>query len=340
MKRRWIYWLLVIAFIWLVVNHFHEFADFSHTLARGHLLWILVAVTLQILHYLISSTSYRTAFNTVGIDSRLRDLFPLLFSAIFLNVVAPTGGASGAALFVGHAARNGQSPTKATAGLLLQLIVSMMAFMTILTAGMVYLGIEHGLQLYQVGAALILVLMVALGSGFLVIAMRRPALLRSILAWIQGTVNRLYGRIKPTVLLSDEWVEDHATEFIEAAEAITTHPRSLIYTLGFLLFAHVINLAVLYTLFLAFSQTIQVGTLVAGYAVGILFLIVSITPQGIGVVEGVMPLVFNSMGVPNGVSALTVLAFRGLSFWLPLVVGFLLLRWSGVFRPRSLGLSR
>lgn len=334
MKRLWVYWLLVIAFIWLVASHFNQFKDFSHTLARGHLWWVLVAVALQILHYLISSTSYRTAFNTVGVDSRLRDLFPLLFSAIFLNVVAPSGGASGAALFVGHAARHGQSPTKATAGILLQLIVSLMAFMLILTAGLVYLGIEHGLQLYQVVGALILLLSIALESSVLVIAMRRPALLRSMLAWIQGTVNGLLGRIKRAALLSDEWVEDHAAEFIEAAGAITTHPRSLAYTLGILLFAHVVNIAVLYTLFLAFSQSIQVGTLVAGYAVGILFLIVSFTPQGIGVVEGVMPLVFNSLGVPNGVAALTVLAFRGLSFWMPLVVGFFLLRWSGLFRTQ------
>lgn len=46
--------------------------------------------------------------------------------------------------------------------------------------------------------------------------------------------------------------------------------------------AHALNLACLFTLFLAFHQTVSLGVLVAGYAMGMLFLIVSITLQGIG----------------------------------------------------------
>jgi len=61
---------------------------------------------------------------------------------------------------------------------------------------------------------------------------------------------------------------------------------------------------------------------VAGYAVGILFWIVSITPQGIGVVEGVMTLAFTSLGIPTAVAATVVLAFRGLTFWIPMLLGF------------------
>jgi hypothetical protein len=59
---------------------------------------------------------------------------------------------------------------------------------------------------------------------------------------------------------------------------------------------------------------------------GVLFWIVSITPQGIGVVEGTMALVFTSLGIPAERATLIALSFRGLTFWLPLLVGFLLLR--------------
>lgn len=335
MKRRWIYWLLFAAFIWLVASRFNEFTIFSQTLAHGRLLWVAVAVALQVLQYAVSSASYRTAFTTVGVESRMRDLFPLLFGAICINVIAPTGGASGAALFVDNAARRGQSPTKAAAGILLQLVVSMIAFMLVLIAGLVYLATRQGLQAYHVAAAAILVISILVESGVLFLALRHPDLLRRAFDWAQRAVNAVMMRVRHVSLLSDEWVEERVTEFGEAAAAIAANPRGLLYTLGALLFAHVVNIAGLYTLFLAFSQSISIGSLVAGYAVGILFLIVSVTPQGIGVVEGVMPLVFNSLGVPHGISTVTVLAFRGLSFWLPLVVGFLLLRWTGVFRAQK-----
>jgi hypothetical protein len=136
-------------------------------------------------------------------------------------------------------------------------------------------------------------------------------------------------------LLPEVWVERNTNEFNSAAEAITRHPGGLARTFGFAFLAHLLDLACLNLLFLAFGQPVGVGVLVAGYAMAILFWIVSITPQGIGVVEGVMVLVFTSLGVPAEVATTVSLAFRGLTFWLPLALGFILLR-----RVSSFGASK
>lgn len=332
MIRRWIYCLLVLAFIWLVASRFNEITDFSFTLSQGRFHWVLVALVLQILYYLVSSASFRTAFATVGVESRVRDLFPLLFGSVLVSVIAPSGGASCAALFVDHSARRGQSPGRTAAGVLLQHIASLSAFMLILSAGLVYLGTQRGLQLYQVTAALILLLLVSLITGVLILAMHYPLRLRRLFVRLQRTINALVGKFKDITLITDEWVELHAVDFISAGAAIIAQPRWLLSTLAVLLVAHLVNMGILYSLFLAFSQSIQIGPLVAGYAIGILFLIISVTPQGVGVVEGIMPLTFASLGVPAGAATIIVLAFRGLSLWLPLLVGFLLLRRTGVFR--------
>ena len=79
------------------------------------------------------------------------------------------------------------------------------------------------------------------------------------------------------------------------------------------------------------SLAARLGPLTAGYAIGFVFWVVSPTPQGIGVVEGVMALVYTSLGVPAP-AVLAVLTFRGLTFWLPLLIGFFLLH-----RVRSFG---
>ncbi len=89
---------------------------------------------------------------------------------------------------------------------------------------------------------------------------------------------------------------------------------------------HLLNLLGLALLFPAFGQTIAPGPLIAGFAMGIAFYVLSVIPQGIAVVEGVMALVFTSLGYPGARIAAIVLAFRGLNYWMPLAVGFLFIR--------------
>jgi uncharacterized membrane protein YbhN (UPF0104 family) len=72
---------------------------------------------------------------------------------------------------------------------------------------------------------------------------------------------------------------------------------------------------------------------VAGFSIGYLFYIVSPTPTGIGFVEGAMTLVLGSLRVPVATAAAIVLAFRGLTLWLTVLYGMLVLRWVGRRRP-------
>jgi uncharacterized protein (TIRG00374 family) len=74
-------------------------------------------------------------------------------------------------------------------------------------------------------------------------------------------------------------------------------------------------------LFFAFHVRPEAGVLVTGYAIGVLFWLVSLTPQGIGIVEGVMALAYASLDVPAERATLIALAFRGLAFWLPMAAG-------------------
>lgn len=66
--------------------------------------------------------------------------------------------------------------------------------------------------------------------------------------------------------------------------------------------------------------------LAATFEIGVLFLVISPIPMGIGVVEGVMALVTISLGVPGEAATVITLAFRGLPFWLPFAISFMLLR--------------
>ncbi len=336
-KRRWLLWLLLIGFVWVVVSRYTEIEELFRILGQGQLLWVLAAALLQMGYYTVFAALYQAAFHTVEVKSRLRELLPLMFASVFVNVAAPAAGASAMALFMDDSARRGESPTRTAAGIVLVLVTEFSAFMPLLILGMVYLFLQHHLEVYEIiGAALMVLLIVGL-TAVLLLGLWRPGVLQRLLLWTKKLVNRVGGWFKRPYLLSKDWPEAIAAEFQEAARAIVAHPRRLAHTLTVALEFHLVDLLSLYTLFRAFSQPISFGALLAGYAMGFLFWIVSPTPQGVGVVEGVMALVYTSLGVGAEGATVIALAFRGLTFWLPFGVGFLLLRRLKTFRAGGAG---
>jgi phosphatidylglycerol lysyltransferase len=334
-KLRWLFWIFVILFLWLLVSRGTELAALGRTLASGRWEWVLGAAALQLAYYLVYTTLYQAAFSAVDVRSRVRDLLPVMFASVFLNVAAPLAGTSGSALFVDDARRRGEAPGRAAAGTLLVLVADFASFLLVLVTGMAILFSAHDLKVFEIVAAILLLLLVTGLTLTLLLGLWWPDQLQRLLGWVQRIANRAAARLHRPPLFSEDWAGRNSAEYIEAALAIAAHPPRLWRVLLVALAAHIIDLLSLLALFLAFHQPVHAGLLVAGYSMGILFWIISITPQGIGVVEGTMALVFTSLGVPAERSAVIALAFRGLTFWIPLLLGFLLLRRMRMFGPAA-----
>jgi len=336
--RRVLLGTLAIAFVWLIVSHFTEVKKLAETLAQGQWQWVLVAAGLQVVYYLIFTATYQKAFYALGIKRKVWELVPVALGSLFVNVVAPTASTAGAALFVDDAARHGHSPARAATATLLQLVADYSAFLMVLATGMTVLFIYHDLQTYEIIGAIILLLLNFALIGVLLLGVWRPKLVAGLLRWIQALVNRVGGWFKHPDLLDTDWAYNNSAELTAASQAVTVHPTRLVHLLLVMLAAYSVDLGSLYVLFHAFGQAIGFGPLVAGFAMGILFWIVSPVPQGIGLVEGIMTLTYTSLGVPAETAAIVSLAFRGLTFWLPLVLGFVLIQRTRTFggRERSL----
>ncbi len=332
MKRRWLFWLLVVGFFVLVATHFTEIEKLGQTLAGGQWQWIAAAALLQLGYYVVYTSVFSSAFDTAGVRSRVFGLMPVVFVSLFVNLVAPSGGASGAALFVDDAKRRGQSGARTAAGVLLAQTADFASFALVLVGGMAYLFNQGDLQNYEIAGSILLLAIILTMAAVFVLGLARPQALTVLLSWVQRTVDGIGLRVAHRPVFAEQWASDSASEFREAAVAIAGHPWRLARTVGIGLTAHGFDLATIYVLFLAFGQRVGLGELVAGFAIGVLFWIVSITPQGVGVVEGAMALVYTSLGVPAAQATVVSLAFRGLTFWLPMALGFVLLRTLPAFR--------
>ena len=325
-KIRWIFWLLIIAFIWFIVTKQTEIKNLVHVFSQGKWAWMLSALLMQIFFYVLYAMMLRSAFSAVGTQGRFLEILPLTVIVVFVNTVTPAAGSAGIALFARDATRRGRSGVRATSGNLLATVIEFLAFLLVLVIGMVYLFVQHDLKIYEIIAAIALVLYIGIQTAVLLLGLWQPALLHKLLDFVQHLINLVLSKFKRHSPLKDIWAKKTAEEFTTAAVAIGKHKNRLIRTFGIALGMQVVNIACLYALFLAFKHPIKLGALVAGYAVGFLFLNISPIPQGIGIVEGVMTLVYASLDVPGEVALIITLAFRGLTFWLPFMLGFILLR--------------
>lgn len=329
--QRWLFAALVVGFLWVLAKRFADIQQLIGTLTRGDWRWISVAIGLEIVYYLVFAAMFQKAFGLTDITTRYRDLIPIAFAFLFANTTTASGGTAGLALFVDDVRRRGGSGAKATAATLLAHTANYGMFAALLALGLLFLYVQHDLTGLEVISALLLFLLVLGLCSVLVLGLRWPDLLRRLLALLQQVVTRLAGWLKRPSPLPDNWADKNAADFIAASQAIAAHPSQLAQLLLIALLTHGVHILVLLTLFAAYGQPATPGLLLAGYTLTILFMIISPTPNGIGVVETIVPIVYSSLDVPSESGITITLAFRGITFWIPMVVGFILLRQLKMF---------
>jgi phosphatidylglycerol lysyltransferase len=333
--RSWIFPLLLLAFVWLLLTHLAELEELAHTFAAGQLRWIVSAALVQAIFLLTFAATFSTAFQAAGVAMPLRGMIPLVFVATFVNTTAPTNGAAGAALMIEDARRRGFPTARATMGIILQMVADFAAFFLFLLVGLFFLFRYRQLQWYEVLAAGVLLIFIGGLATLLFLGLWQPTTLRRIMGSVQFWVNRLARLLRRPAWLGATWGLRNANELIATSRTIVERPRWFLLTALLSFVAHVFDTTTLYFLFLAFNYDVPFGVLIAGYAMAILFSIVSPTANGVGVVEGMLPVVLTSMGVPPATATVVALAFRGMSFWLPFFIGFILLRQLPIFRPHE-----
>ncbi len=334
LRRRWPLLLVILGFAVLVVLQAENLALLGQTLIRGQWQWLLVAVLWQLVYYLFYAVQYEFGFATVEVRSYWIELVPVMFASIFLAALVPSGGVSSLAVFIDDAARRGQSPVRAAEGALLVLTADLATMAPLIFYGLSYLAVQGVLVPYQtIGVAAYTAFVIGL-IGVILLGRLQPGVLRRVFGFVQENTNWLASLLKRSPVLPPDWAQKQASEYINAATHIADHPKALGWTLLIAFSIKFANLASLYAVSLAYSYPLAFGTTVAAFSLNVVFSVVALIPQGLGIAESIMALVLASLGVPPPTALTITLVFRGLNVWLPLFVGFLFLRYVRSFGAR------
>jgi hypothetical protein len=327
--RNFFFAVLLLLAIYFFFSRFAEIESVIETLQRGDWRWISLAIVLSLAGTVNIASLLRAIYRMLKMEETIQRLFILGASAFFVNVIAPAAGMSGMAVIISDARVRGHPPGRVTTAVALYTLYDYLAFLIVLGLGLSVLVRRNQLDAGDLIASGVLVV-IAGGLGFLLfLGMRSSEKLGRVLAWMARRVNAVLRPFIHQAYLHEQRAYEFAHDISEGLREARTSTAGLILPLALALSRHAINIAILFLVFVAFKQPFSAGTLVAGYAIGYLFLIVSPTPSGIGFVEGAMTLALTTLRVPLAAAAVITLAYRGVTLWLPLMYGLVAFRWIG-----------
>ena len=311
------------AFVYL---SFGEIETILQTLQKGNAWFVLLAVLIQCCWFLVAGMIFKSLYELLGLNNSVRELSTMFAAANFVNIVAPSAGVGGMAVFIGNATRNNQSSGKVTIASMLYIFLDYIAFLVVLTLGLIVLFRRNDLHPTEIAASSVMVAIAAALGFLLYLGSRSAKALGNALAWLARLINRV---VKPFIhreYLSEARAYEFSREMAEDLQSLPRQLRSLVKPMAFAFTNKALLMGVLVASFLAFQVPFSAGTIIGGFAISYLFLIVSPTPSGIGIVEGIMPLALSSLRVPWSEAVIITLAYRGITFWFPLGVGAIALR--------------
>jgi uncharacterized protein (TIRG00374 family) len=324
--RKFIFALVLLFGVVYILSRLADMQTIFLTLQQGKWFFLLPAVLFQAAWLMNVGLSYRYIYKILGMHEKYNRLLRLASAATFINVVAPVGGVSGISVFLNDAKERHFSSARVMVAGALFVLIDYIGFLIVLVAGLGVLARRDILTWPEISASILLAAG-ALGlTSVLYLGMRSGKTLGAVLAWCSRVINRL---LRPFIH-HDFLLEERALGFAHDAEdglrALKSDARDMALLVIFAITGKVLLIGVMLMMFLAFNVPLSTGTLIAGFSIGYLFLIVSPTPSGLGIVEGVLTLTLNSLYVPLAEATVVVVAYRSVTFWFPLLVGMVSFR--------------
>lgn len=309
------FFILVIVFLWIAVSYFGQTKHILAVLIAGKWYWITLAVLAQIIFYPFYAFFVEYVFKIFKVAFCRRQILPIYLASKFTDVALPIATVGKVAIFVRNGKKHDITPISVGIGMSFTILLEIGSFTT-LSLVILYLMYFFGEpRQYLLVTLAILAVFVIAATLMIVKTAKSDKPFSKTSVWIIKKVAKLAGQRSINMYEVRGIFNEISRDLSEGGKRIWT-------AFGFGILVHFIYILTLAFIYLAFANNFSVLAILATYVAGLLFTIVSITPQGVGVAETIMITTLHSFGVDISVAAVITLAYRGLLYWLPLFPGF------------------
>ncbi len=320
--RKIVLWIAVIAAVIFIIVSITELENILAAMGKGNWLFLLLALALECVCLVNNTYTYRSLYRLVGLEESLGHLFLLSTASTFVNMIAPSGGIVGVAVFVDAAKKRNQSPARVMVAGILYAIYEYISLLCVVALGFIALFRRQNISTGEIVAASILSGITVALSLILYLGYRSSRKLGVLLNRVAHWINRLLYRFFHRNVIAEEKAHELAAEIGEGIATLRETKHILHWPLFFSLINKVLLIGLLTAVFLSLQVPFSLGTVISGYSIAQLFFYVTPTPAGVGFVEGLFPLTLNALNVPLSMAVLITLIYRGITVWFSFGVGF------------------
>jgi Mg2+-importing ATPase len=297
----WLVAASLLAAVVIAVLQRSEIETFVALAREARPLWILAACLLQGGTYVAQGEIWRRTGIAAGNQVSWRDGWRLSLAKLFVDQVVPSGGVSGSVLVTKALDRLGVPTAASHAAVILNQASHYTAYaMGLVTALLIVTG---GGRLHAVT--------VLLSLAFTVICI----VLTVVLIALAGrTAPGGLARVRPLRAVLG---------FLSSADrGLVRRPRLLATAVGWQLAIIALDAATMLALIWSLGGAASVLSVYGSVMSSSLFRTFGLLPGGLGTFEATSTLTLSLAGVPVAVALAATLLFRGLSFWLPMLLGW------------------
>ncbi|ASJ01758.1 hypothetical protein A3L09_00020 [Thermococcus profundus] len=306
----------------------------AEVLKRSDVVMLLLAFLAYFGGFLTWALRWHVLIESLGLEVRFRDTLAALFIGVLFNNITPGARGGGEAARVYYLVKRssstyGQIFATVTADRVLDLLPVMA--MLLFSAGYVYTkGVT---SLFAVVLVLTLVLAALTGVATLIITSERR--MKKTLYWLFGILLRLIpSRVKKYEEKFNRAVDVNIPHFTGALKIVIRDRRafalSTLYSFITWFFVVLRN----YLVFLSLGYHISFLDVMAVQMIATAVGLISVIPGGAGLIEATTSGAYVVLGVTREMAVTSSIVDRIISFWLPLVIGMILMSYLGL-KPKT-----
>ena len=300
-QRTGLFWavLLVTLFAIFLLRERSEVVRIFHVIRTANPIWLVSALALGLLIQALMGTVFEPILRRLHAVVPNVALVRVQLQRHVISTILPFGGPASTVAFVRALNQQNVSTNDAVYASVLNSVLGYISFVLFLLPVLVFLLVGGGASTLILVSAAGIVALVAIMVGGLILLHRAST--------GSGAIRRR--------------VPKQLTDFLDGARAHGIRFGDLFAPLLIHLLIDLVGVLMLYTCLKAIGQEPSISTVLAGYAIGTLFLLVTPVFQGLGAVELSMTVVLKGFGIPSGAALAAVLLYRAAEVWFPLLVG-------------------
>ena len=305
----WMIGILAFAAVIVVVLRLSELEQMARLLRGLRPIWFLAALGLQAATYVCAAAVWHVPLARSGHPQSTRSLVPMALAMLFANQAVPTAGLSGSALVLQALRHRGVPESLAMGTLLVGLVTTYAAYMVAIAASVLLLAASH----------LVFTALLAIAGLFVVAAVAVPG---AIIWYITSASRKVRDRVEHLPFIGRA-----LRALAEAPTDLLRDPVVIRRTIVLQVVELLLDAATLYVMLVAIGVPEKPTAAFASFVVAYAASSVGLTPLGLGTFEAACIAMLRLFGVGLEAAFAATLLLRAFTLWLPMIPGFLAMRF-------------